>query len=69
MLKYCFYDIVDYVCVQKRGPEEAEVPLKHQLLQVIVRVLQYRMLLTGNAHVSSHLFKIPYVRFMSTLTL
>uniref|UniRef100_A0A665U8B1 FYVE, RhoGEF and PH domain-containing protein 5-like n=1 Tax=Echeneis naucrates TaxID=173247 RepID=A0A665U8B1_ECHNA len=25
---------------------EAEVPLKHQLLQVIVRVLQYRMLLT-----------------------
>ncbi|XP_072307744.1 FYVE, RhoGEF and PH domain-containing protein 5 [Eucyclogobius newberryi] len=26
--------------------EEAEVPLKHQLLQVIVRVLQYRMLLT-----------------------
>uniref|UniRef100_A0A3Q2VIP0 FYVE, RhoGEF and PH domain containing 5a n=1 Tax=Haplochromis burtoni TaxID=8153 RepID=A0A3Q2VIP0_HAPBU len=29
-----------------RSPEEAEVPLKHQLLQVIVRVLQYRMLLT-----------------------
>lgn len=28
------------------GAEEAEVPLKHQLLQVIVRVLQYRMLLT-----------------------
>lgn len=28
------------------GTEEAEVPLKHQLLQVIVRVLQYRMLLT-----------------------
>nr|XP_043880194.1 FYVE, RhoGEF and PH domain-containing protein 5 isoform X1 [Solea senegalensis] len=27
------------------GPKE-EVPLKHQLLQVIVRVLQYRMLLT-----------------------
>ncbi|XP_029006830.1 FYVE, RhoGEF and PH domain-containing protein 5 isoform X2 [Betta splendens] len=31
---------------EKRGPEEAEIPLKHQLLQVIVRVLQYRMLLT-----------------------
>ncbi|XP_041638322.1 FYVE, RhoGEF and PH domain-containing protein 5-like isoform X2 [Cheilinus undulatus] len=29
-----------------KSPEEAEVPLKHQLLQVIVRVLQYRMLLT-----------------------
>ncbi|XP_023155116.1 FYVE, RhoGEF and PH domain-containing protein 5 isoform X2 [Amphiprion ocellaris] len=31
---------------ETRSPEEAEVPLKHQLLQVIVRVLQYRMLLT-----------------------
>nr|XP_057924735.1 FYVE, RhoGEF and PH domain-containing protein 5 isoform X2 [Doryrhamphus excisus] len=31
---------------EKRNPEDAEVPLKHQLLQVIVRVLQYRMLLT-----------------------
>ncbi|XP_069005305.1 FYVE, RhoGEF and PH domain-containing protein 5 isoform X1 [Embiotoca jacksoni] len=31
---------------ETKGPEEAEVPLKHQLLQVIVRVLQYRMLLT-----------------------
>ncbi|XP_018535602.1 FYVE, RhoGEF and PH domain-containing protein 5 isoform X1 [Lates calcarifer] len=31
---------------ETRGPEEVEVPLKHQLLQVIVRVLQYRMLLT-----------------------
>ncbi|XP_056129111.1 FYVE, RhoGEF and PH domain-containing protein 5 isoform X2 [Lampris incognitus] len=28
------------------GPEGATVPLKHQLLLVIVRVLQYRMLLT-----------------------
>ncbi|XP_076012706.1 FYVE, RhoGEF and PH domain-containing protein 5 isoform X2 [Genypterus blacodes] len=28
------------------GPDDAEVPLKHQLLQVIVRVLQYRMLFT-----------------------
>lgn len=28
--------------------KETEVPLKHQLLQVVVRVLQYRMLLTGN---------------------
>lgn len=36
------------MCGQTRGPEEAEIPLKHQLLQVIVRVLQYRMLLTGN---------------------
>ncbi|XP_026203662.1 FYVE, RhoGEF and PH domain-containing protein 5 isoform X2 [Anabas testudineus] len=31
---------------ETRAPEEAEIPLKHQLLQVIVRVLQYRMLLT-----------------------
>ncbi|XP_029287318.1 FYVE, RhoGEF and PH domain-containing protein 5 isoform X2 [Cottoperca gobio] len=31
---------------ETRSPEHAEVPLKHQLLQVIVRVLQYRMLLT-----------------------
>uniref|UniRef100_A0A3B3Z8T8 Uncharacterized protein n=1 Tax=Periophthalmus magnuspinnatus TaxID=409849 RepID=A0A3B3Z8T8_9GOBI len=31
---------------ERREAEEAEVPLKHQLLQVIVRVLQYRMLLT-----------------------
>uniref|UniRef100_UPI0037E8F05D FYVE, RhoGEF and PH domain-containing protein 5 isoform X2 n=1 Tax=Semicossyphus pulcher TaxID=241346 RepID=UPI0037E8F05D len=31
---------------ETRSPEEAAVPLKHQLLQVIVRVLQYRMLLT-----------------------
>ncbi|XP_035517446.1 FYVE, RhoGEF and PH domain-containing protein 5 isoform X2 [Morone saxatilis] len=31
---------------ETKSPEEAEVPLKHQLLQVIVRVLQYRMLLT-----------------------
>ncbi|XP_072238789.1 FYVE, RhoGEF and PH domain-containing protein 5 isoform X1 [Leuresthes tenuis] len=30
---------------ETRGPEESEVPLKHQLLQVIVRVLQYQMLL------------------------
>ncbi|KAJ0023386.1 hypothetical protein NQD34_003285 [Periophthalmus magnuspinnatus] len=32
---------------ERREAEEAEVPLKHQLLQVIVRVLQYRMLLTA----------------------
>ncbi|XP_038552160.1 FYVE, RhoGEF and PH domain-containing protein 5 isoform X1 [Micropterus salmoides] len=31
---------------ETRSPEEAEVPLKHQLLQIIVRILQYRMLLT-----------------------
>lgn len=31
--------------------KETEVPLKHQLLQVVVRVLQYRMLLTGNTAV------------------
>ncbi|KAM9859961.1 FYVE, RhoGEF and PH domain-containing protein 5 [Aulostomus maculatus] len=31
---------------ERRSPEDAEVPLKHQFLQVIVRVLQYRMLLT-----------------------
>lgn len=31
---------------EKKSPEDPEVPLKHQLLHVIVRVLQYRMLLT-----------------------
>ncbi|XP_019942700.2 FYVE, RhoGEF and PH domain-containing protein 5 isoform X1 [Paralichthys olivaceus] len=31
---------------ETRAPKETEVPLKHQLLQVVVRVLQYRMLLT-----------------------
>uniref|UniRef100_A0A1A8EZZ6 FYVE, RhoGEF and PH domain containing 5 n=3 Tax=Nothobranchius korthausae TaxID=1143690 RepID=A0A1A8EZZ6_9TELE len=31
---------------EAKGPEEPGVPMKHQLLQVIVRVLQYRMLLT-----------------------
>ncbi|KAM4582172.1 FYVE, RhoGEF and PH domain-containing protein 5 isoform 1-T2 [Fundulus diaphanus] len=31
---------------EAKGPEVSEVPMKHQLLQVIVRVLQYRMLLT-----------------------
>lgn len=33
------------IFVQKKDPED--VPLNHQLLQVVVRVLQYRMLLTG----------------------
>ncbi|XP_011473360.2 FYVE, RhoGEF and PH domain-containing protein 5 isoform X2 [Oryzias latipes] len=31
---------------EMRGEEESEVPLNHQLLHVVVRVLQYRMLLT-----------------------
>ncbi|XP_047203889.1 FYVE, RhoGEF and PH domain-containing protein 5 isoform X2 [Girardinichthys multiradiatus] len=31
---------------EAKGPEEPEVPMKHQLLQIIVRALQYRMLLT-----------------------
>lgn len=39
---------INHARVQKRSPDDAEVPLKHQLLQIIVRVLQYRMLLTGN---------------------
>lgn len=43
------FQLYVFLCVQKKGPEEAEVPLKHQLLQIIVRVLQYRMLLTGNS--------------------
>lgn len=37
------------VCVlQQQNSEGVQIPVKHQLLQVIVRVLQYRMLLTGN---------------------
>lgn len=43
-----------FACVQTRGPEEGEIPLKHQLLQIIVRVLQYRMLLTGNSRNSEN---------------
>ncbi|XP_061903117.1 FYVE, RhoGEF and PH domain-containing protein 5 isoform X1 [Entelurus aequoreus] len=31
---------------ERKSPEDAEVPLKYQLLQVVVRILQYRMLLT-----------------------
>ncbi|XP_077583220.1 FYVE, RhoGEF and PH domain-containing protein 5 isoform X1 [Stigmatopora nigra] len=31
---------------ERKSPDAAEVPLKHQLLQILVRVLQYRMLLT-----------------------
>lgn len=59
----CVIKWMVYPCMQKRSPEEAEVPLKHQLLQVIVRVLQYRMLLTGKAHVSSDLFTNPSCSF------
>lgn len=32
---------------QQQSPIGEKVSLKHQLLQVIVRVAQYRMLLTG----------------------
>lgn len=49
-------DVCVCVCVQAQGPDGA-APLKHQLLQVIVRVLQYRMLLTGthlNTHTRTH---------------
>lgn len=42
-----------FVFVQKKDPEE--VPLNHQLLQAVVRVLQYRMLLTGK-HITSKIF-------------
>ncbi|XP_068171063.1 FYVE, RhoGEF and PH domain-containing protein 5 isoform X2 [Antennarius striatus] len=45
----CRNNLAFTVIVKKfetRSPEEAEVPLKHQLLQVVVRILQYRMLLT-----------------------
>ncbi|XP_023852095.1 FYVE, RhoGEF and PH domain-containing protein 5-like [Salvelinus sp. IW2-2015] len=43
-LNPAFHDIVKQF--EKQGPDGAQVQLKHQLLQVIVRVLQYRMLLT-----------------------
>lgn len=48
--------VCDCVCVfvfmqTQNCLKETEVPLKHQLLQVVVRVLQYRMLLTGNTAV------------------
>lgn len=36
---------------QQQSPAGENVSLKHQLLQVIVRVAQYRMLLTGESHV------------------
>ncbi|XP_010880110.3 FYVE, RhoGEF and PH domain-containing protein 5 isoform X2 [Esox lucius] len=43
-LNPAFRDIVKQF--EKQGPDGDQVPLNHQLLQVIVRVLQYRMLLT-----------------------
>ncbi|KAK6321554.1 hypothetical protein J4Q44_G00085300 [Coregonus suidteri] len=43
-LNPAFHDIVKQF--EKQGPDGVQVQLKHQLLQVIVRVLQYRMLLT-----------------------
>lgn len=36
---------------QQQSPAGENVSLKHQLLQVIVRVAQYRMLFTGESHV------------------
>ncbi len=47
---YCFICQCSYACVfvfQTQNAEGVHVPLKHQLLRVIVRVLQYRMILTG----------------------
>lgn len=32
---------------EQQSPAGENVPLKHQLLRVIVRVVQYRMILTG----------------------
>ncbi|XP_013988870.2 FYVE, RhoGEF and PH domain-containing protein 5 isoform X1 [Salmo salar] len=43
-LNPAFHDIVKQF--EKQGPDGPQVPLRHQLLQVIARVLQYRMLLT-----------------------
>lgn len=41
------------MCVlQQQNSEGVQIPVKHQLLQIIVRVLQYRMLLTGNTAVN-----------------
>lgn len=43
----CVSDV--WMCVfQQQNSEGVQIPVKHQLLQIIVRVLQYRMLLTGN---------------------
>lgn len=36
---------------QQQSPAGENVSLKHQLLQVIVRVAQYRMVLTGESRV------------------
>lgn len=47
--------LCSYLCVfifQTKNAEGVHVPLSHQLLRVIVRVLQYRMLLTGEHCVS-----------------
>ncbi|KAL0978558.1 hypothetical protein UPYG_G00172140 [Umbra pygmaea] len=43
-LNPAFHDIVKQF--EKQGPDGDQVPMNHQLLQVIVRVLQYRMMLT-----------------------
>ena len=43
---------------QQQNPAGEKVSLKHQLLQVIVRVAQYRMLLTGGSCVKDKIFLI-----------
>lgn len=45
-------DIEKMFLSQQQSPAEEKVSLKHQLLQVIVRVAQYRMLLTGEYRLS-----------------
>lgn len=39
----------DGVFLSEQQSPAAQTPLKHQLLQVIVRVAQYRLILTGEA--------------------
>lgn len=53
---------------QQQSPAGEKVSLKHQLLQVIVRVAQYRMLLTGECSLSI-LLELYVSNMFSFLTL
>lgn len=44
---------------QQQSPPGDQVSLKHQLLKVVVRVAQYRMILTGESWGAKHVFTNP----------
>lgn len=67
---------------EQQSPAGENVPLKHQLLRVIVRVAQYRMILTGETllhqafpskslhlrHMSSVFSSLPLTDYLNNLS-